>query len=179
MREAWVFLLAWSSVVGDVTPPPGWESTPGYAQALRWTAEDMELVGPWEEGPLTIDRVRTLYRECDGLPRLWVLDAQMSERQLEDLLKVATDHVAWAKGMRRLASSRWEQDGWDVWIAEAEQCAEVYRALAFARFYVRIGRSLADVREQLGIASRIVGRDDLQMGLLPPPVPVWRFRRIP
>lgn len=177
-ENAWVVLWAWLSVVGDVTPPPGWEASPGAAQALFAVGVAEELVNPLECGTFTVEELRGLRRQLAGAPMIRVLDNYPTEGHLDEQVMFASRHIDWLKGQQSVAPWSLVHD-WQMWIEEAEAIRGVYRNLSYSRFYLRTGHTMREVRELLRDAREVIGLADLEKGILPPVVPLWRFRRLP
>lgn len=177
-ENAWVVLWAWLSVVGDVTPPPGWEASPGAAQALFAVGVAEELVNPLECGTFTVEELRGLRRQLADAPRIRVLDNYPSEQYLDEQYAFSGKHIEWLKGQQSVAP--WSLvESWQDWIDEANELRGVYRNLSYARFYLRTGHTMREVRELLRDTRDAIGAADLEKGILPPVVPLWRFRRAP
>jgi hypothetical protein len=175
----WVVLWAWVSVTGDVTPPPGWESSPGAAQALAAVGIAEEMVSPYEvtQGGASLERLRAYRLELAGCPRLWVLDVVPQGAFLGQQEGFASGHIEWLEGQRSVSPWSLKPD-WDDWLNDARDLKRGYESLRAAVWHRDQGQVLW-ARLSLRQAELAMGREAIETGVYPPAVPLWRFRRLP
>lgn len=175
--DPWLLLLAWAAVWADGPVPAGLEARPGFGPAVAQIC----VVSGWARASqlttCTVAEARDLRERLRDAPPLWVLDVLPSEAWLDQEVAFADAHLAWLAGQRRMSSpgSEWL---WDEWIADVGRRRRGYWALSQARWSARSEYAeVVCVREQLLDAQRVFGRQALEVGVLPPVVPTWRFRR--
>lgn len=175
--DPWLLLLAWVAVWADGPVPAELESRPGFGQAVAQVCVAEQWVKAGQLTTCTVEHARNLRERLRDAPPLWVLDVLPTEAWLDQEIAFADAHLSWLAGQQRVAptGSDWR---WDAWIDETERRRRGYWALSQARWYSRSEYAeVVCVRECLLDAERVFGRQALEVGVLPPVVPTWRFRR--
>lgn len=134
-------------------------------------------VGGWDAGYSTA-WARYAWRDGRKLPPLRLVDHLRPEYVLGQY-EFARDHVACLEARVRLSPG---DPALAEWLAEAVELREVYSRLydAVAPSDTRRWSVHDPLERRLAlqdVATRI-GRDALEARQLPPPVPLWRFRRL-
>lgn len=161
------------------------ERLPADCPAVRQWFEEQELLDRGEPQHC-LSHLLWRYRTCSHLPRLSLLDRYPSEQWLDEQIKFANGHIEYLERQRELATSAARQQYLDEWIEEANWLRELYRELSWAACHRDWSRRCAETdwsrallgRNRLETVQRMIGKEALEQGLLPPVVPLWRFQRV-
>lgn len=177
MGESWVILLAWGAVYSGGDLPAGLEDRPGFAEAVQMIAVQEEWTAPGHS--LSLCAAREARWECEGMPRLWVFGVLPSKAWVDEQRRFADRHIEWLDDQIALAPPGGRRVVLEEWRAEAVALEGVYATLSDAQYQISSPPCVRAARVALGRLEQAIGRKALERGLLPPVVPVWRFRRVP
>ena len=166
-------------VHSDYTPLPCVREIDGLTDALYQVAIWEEWLGPGEK-PEADDCLLVYIREardnCSGTPGLrqevlWMLPAH---EHAVTQCRLAGLHV---QAVEARASVCWqhEREAYDGWLAEARRHQKVWDLVETV---VRQDGQLSWRRVALGDLQGRLGESNLELGLLPPALPAWRFQRV-
>lgn len=184
MYSTWLALLATTLAYGDHHAPAWLEYVPGLKAALYAIAVEEEWVVPGEYlADCAVDcvtRIRERRERLRNAPRLCILDRLPDVGWLEQQHRFAAAHLETLEARRAfVGASPADQHALEEWITEAQSLKTVYYEAWWAK--QRSGQSHCRhalwERESLATIAAIIGRDQLETGVLPPCVPLWRFRR--
>jgi len=108
--------------------------------------------------------------DAEAAPQLDDLKRFPAQAVAQDMAAFGRAHVAWVEG--EAALSPWESH-WCAWRCEAKQCLAAWEALE------RAHESEEERLQALADLKDLLGQEDYFAGVMPPPAPVWRFRRVP
>jgi hypothetical protein len=194
--KAVAYLVAYFLLWTDVPVPDGIEEqVPGLAEAIRAVAVDAEWIVPQEyigftesdceclgdQEPLPIADQITFLRDLRNMlrsyPRVELLQAILSHDWVMAQVYFARHHIAEIQARRDCCTL--DLRGWyDDWLTEAKDRLEFWDALREATCDASCWRMLWR-RNALQTCVEKIGKDNLRRGVLPAPVPLWRFQRIP
>lgn len=106
-------------------------------------------------------------------PELWEAQRFCSWEIAQDQTVFAWEHDRWLK-------DRWEEWGWNMphlvgWMEDAAYCRKAWELCREAQ---NVNRNDDVRRKDLADLRELIGRQNFAAGRMPPPVPVWRFRRV-
>jgi hypothetical protein len=182
-EAAFLLLCAWAGAHTDAPVPEAITHLHGFHEALHVVAlsEGWIYDGERVSG---LERVRWCRWLAEGTPDGCVMDRLPPRAWIDGQTAFATAHIRWLEDQMILASSPWERRHWHDWLDEARDLRAGYEHLSQAYYYADatpgeygVTRQLAETRHHLHLAGLYLGRSAVETGVLPPVVPLHRFRR--
>lgn len=180
-------LYSWGLVHSGVgiDDPHGWEHQAFHHEITVEIFCDFATQYEWSNPDYLKDNHRNLWystvqgwqSECKNAPRLWVMDNMPSSTYFSQQVDFAERHIAWLEGQYH--TDLWTSRGyWASRLEAAKPLLQGYEHLQRAS-HMNPYYQTAYIRGCLREAQEIFGKEAIETGRLPPPVPLQHFQRIP
>lgn len=173
----WLILYTYAVIHGGGPIPDDFhDKVPGGWEAVKEVVIQKGWVTKEEKGYFALSRAVEICEEVGDAPEVYALHYCPTWQTLGQQIQFAEKHLEHLKMVQSLEFDhmKWQ---WDPWIEEATTLKDGYQALYDAQVNLLFHatepwRAMAHLKK----AKEVFGEEAIQTGILPPPVPVHRFK---